>query len=190
MSLEVVWGHIYELPWTPIWLVLKEFLLPAAGICVAWKFSALQASIAKQQADTAALALTLNSDKMRLELFEKRFAVFEAAEKLINQAHRNPEKISMSAVFDYFDSTKRADWLFDAKTANFLTEKVFQDAHDLATTVTELVEQSDPTAHKLLVAKKFDISKRFIPHSGMLYVLMKPYLGFTNQPISQPQGKS
>lgn len=190
MDLETFFDCVSRLNWREIWNEFKSTTIPAAGVFIAWKFGTIQASIAKQQADTASLALTINSDKMRLDLFEKRFAVFEAAENLINKAHRQPDMVSQDDVYEYFDKTKRANLLFDEKTAIFLTNTVFQDSYDLATIIMESKEEPDQAKYKELLAKKLLYKIKFAAHQGMLHVYMKPYLGFVDPPIKQPTAKS
>jgi hypothetical protein len=90
----------------------KDFAGPLATIIasgtaawVTWHFGSWQAQIARQQADLA-------EERVKLDKFDRRFAVFDATRELIRivmqQSHANEEQI-----FDYRMKTRDAIFLFD-----------------------------------------------------------------------------
>lgn len=171
-------------PWQVIWGEVKSsvfpLVAPSAAVYVAYKFGHIQADIGRRQAETAAQAMATNRDKLRLDLFDRRFAVYEAARRLINKAIRQTAILSKDDVHVFFDATEQADWLFDEKTARYLSDKVFQDAFDLATLLTDLADEQDQAEKQKLLVRKFDAVRRFTVHQGMLHTMMEPYLGFTD----------
>lgn len=90
--LQSAGGWIATWPWQTIGEAVKSFALPLAAplaaFYVANKFGHIQADIGRRQAETAALAMKTARNKLRLDLFEKRFAIYEAFELLCSIAEQ------------------------------------------------------------------------------------------------------
>ena len=76
-------------------------------------------------------------------------------------------------------SIKSAIWLFDEKTANFITKKVLNDALALENVTDDLMLDPDAGERRELLAKRRELYKKFDEHQTVLHELMIPYLRFT-----------
>ena len=70
--------------------ILETFASPVATIIaagaavwVAYKFGSIQAGIAREQAETAKVQKDIAYDRLKYDLFEKRYEVYDAAKRLI-----------------------------------------------------------------------------------------------------------
>ena len=101
--------------------ILKDFAGPVATFIasvtaawVTWHFGSWQAKIARQQADLA-------EERVKLDKFDRRFAVFDATRELIRivmqQSHADQEQI-----FDFRMKTRDAIFLFDDYLSTYLKE--------------------------------------------------------------------
>lgn len=90
-----------ELHWTAH---LAAFLTPAIAIAVAW--------IGFQQWRTA-------SDKVRLELFEKRFSVYQAVVDVMGQQSATA-RVKLGDIFSYRTGVMQAEWLFGNEVWKYL----------------------------------------------------------------------
>jgi hypothetical protein len=101
--------------------IFKDFAGPVAtfiaSVTAAWvtcRFGAWQARIAQQQADLA-------EERVKLDKFDRRFAVFDATRELIRivmqRSHADAQQI-----FDYRMKTRDAIFLFDDQISAYLEE--------------------------------------------------------------------
>jgi hypothetical protein len=74
----------------------------------------------------------LEREKFKLDLFDKRFAVFSAAREFLRLIARTA-KIEMKDFSEYAGNTQDAAFLFDEKIADYLTS-LYERAVDLQTT--------------------------------------------------------
>lgn len=181
MDIQIVWESIRGWPWREILDYGKSLAVPGAAVYVAYKFGAIQAEIGHQQASTAKQNMSIANDKLRLELFEKRFVIYSVASNVIHKVVRHGEKISHDDVEALLEATERADWLFDKFTAGFLSDRLFQDTFDLANLLCEIDAQPDAERWKELSSQILGLRKAFEQHRVQLHELMLPYLGFTGR---------
>lgn len=169
-------------PWQAIGDVVKSFALPVtaplAAFYVANKFGHIQAEIGRRQAETAALAMRTARNKLRLDLFEKRLAVYEVTNSFISNV-RGFTNGTDSDVMLLMRSTKSAIWLFDERTANHITKKILNDALILEDVADNLALDPDEGEKRELLAKRREVRKRLVEHQEVLHDLMIPYLRFT-----------
>jgi predicted metalloprotease len=99
----------------PLWLevikavapLLAALLAAGVGAWVAHKFGRIQESIAKQQAATAAAAATTARNKLRLDLFDRRWAIYQTAKGVIDtMAHQDDDPDS--AALKYLSNIRAA----------------------------------------------------------------------------------
>jgi hypothetical protein len=76
--------------------------------------------------------LYLEREKFKLDLFEKRFAVYSAAREFLRLIKRSA-KIEMKDLSEYLGNTQDAAFLFDEKIADHLIS-LYKKAVDLQTT--------------------------------------------------------
>lgn len=166
---------IASLPWRSIFVPLAA---PLAALYVAIKFGHIQAEIGRRQAKTAALAMETARHKLRLDLFEKRFTVYEVVNSYIEHVGGNRNGTE-SDVFALIRGTKTAIWLFDEKTANYITKQIHRDALILDNVLENLGLDPDEDDKRELLKKRKEVRKRFDEHREVLHELMAPYLRFT-----------
>jgi hypothetical protein len=94
--------------------VLSALLVPMVAIFGAW--------IAYRQSVTA-------RNTLKLALFDRRLAVYDAAREFINAA-RNSRHTS-EGEFKYLSGTRGAIWLFNANIARYLEEDIWRKVIDL-----------------------------------------------------------
>lgn len=158
----------------------KTFALPLAGVYVAYKFGRIQADIGRRQADTAAQAMATNREKLRLDLFDRRLAVYEAANEFIIKAARG-DRLNADHRFDLLRDTKGATWLFDERTARYITDTLFLDAYDVVRISEELECEPDAEERKKLYHQRTMYCATFKKHADSLHKLLAPYLRFTDR---------
>lgn len=169
-------------PWQVIWGEVKSsvfpLVAPSAAVYVAYKFGHIQADIGRRQAETAALSMRTARNKLRLDLFEKRLAVYEAANSFISNVRGYKNGTDGDAMV-LMQSTKSAVWLFDERTANHITKKIVNDAWALEDVADKLILDPGEAEKRELLAMRSRLFKRFVEHQQVLHDLMIPYLRFT-----------
>ena len=182
--LQSAGGWIATWPWQTIGEAVKSFALPLAAplaaLYVANKFGHIQADIGRRQADTAAQAMITNREKLRLDLFERRLAVYEAANTFITKAIRG-EKLNADLRYNLLKDARSATWLFDEATARYITDTLFSDAYEVVR-IGELLEvEPDTEERKKLFLQQKDYWHTFKEHSDTLHKVLAPYLRFTDR---------
>ncbi|WP_250504682.1 hypothetical protein [Caballeronia sp. AZ7_KS35] len=76
-------------------------------------------------------------NKLKLDLFEKRFAVYDAARRLLS-AVMTSGKVSDEEMFRFFAGTGEAKWLLSADVANYLDKELRLKMLQLQTLAAEL----------------------------------------------------
>lgn len=164
----------------PLMEYAKAFALPLAGVYVAHKFGRIQADIGRRQADTALQAMATNREKLRLDLFDRRFAVYEAASEFITKAARG-DRLNADHRFDLLRDTKGATWLFDQRTAQYITDSLFSDAYDVVRISEQLEVEPDPEERRRLYHERNMYCATFKQHADRLNKVLAPYLRFTER---------
>ncbi len=161
-------------PWAP---VIAASIAAGVGAWVAHKFGRIQEDIARRQAETAAQAAKTARTKLRLDLFDKRIAVYEAANALIKKAARR-QRITDDDRYEFFQGTKSAVWLFDEETARYITETIFAHAFDLVFVYEQLDEVVDELERKALRKQRLEMLDEFEKIGKKLIELMNPFFRF------------
>ncbi|QKV55720.1 hypothetical protein [Comamonas antarctica] len=148
-----------------------------AAFYVANKFGRIQAEIGRRQAETAALAMATARDKLRLDLFEKRFAVYEAAACFIRDAIRL-KNVTHDRRFDYLEAINSAMWLFDDTVVDHL-DLIFSELYNLIEATEEIATEPDSDQRKAMITRKKGYLNNLRLHQTTLHSVMAPYLRFT-----------
>ena len=74
----------------------------------------------------------LAQNKLKLDLFDRRFKVYEAARDLLASIMTSG-KAKDDEVFKFMVATREAKWLFDTEVANYLDKQIYHKAIDLQT---------------------------------------------------------
>lgn len=90
----------------------------------------LAAYIAWRQWETA-------QNRLKLDIFERRFSVYDATKSLIASIMQTG-KATDENMFKFLAATKEAKWLFDDQIASYLDDKIWEKAVDLQTLNSEL----------------------------------------------------
>lgn len=178
--LQSAWDCFASWPWSPIGEGLKSYVLPlaapVAAFYVASKFGHIQADIGRRQAETAAMAMTTARNKLRLDLFEKRFAVYDAAALVIEATLGN--KVTYDQRFDYMEAIKPARWLFDDGVVEHL-DQIFSKVFDVIELDDNYREEPDANQRTDLLKRRKQYLNDLRDFQGTLRSLMSPYLKFT-----------
>jgi hypothetical protein len=105
--------------WTQYMTALMTPLVAAIAAYVAWK----QSSIAR--------------NKLKLDLFDRRFAVYDAAKSLIGHIAVTGG-VSEDALFSFDSATKQARWLLNEDLDRYLNTTLYEMARLHRTTISEL----------------------------------------------------
>jgi hypothetical protein len=92
---------------------------------VAWRFGSIQAGIARQQAATAAAAAATAKNKLKLELFERRVAMYDVIYAHIESAAMGPVALGEQLAFS--QRVRPVSWLLDDDIARW----VYRDLGDV-----------------------------------------------------------
>ena len=78
----------------------------------------------------------LAQNKLKLDLFDRRFKVYEAARDLLASIMTSGKAMD-DKVFKFLVATREAKWLLDIDVANYLVKQVYHKALDLQTLAAE-----------------------------------------------------
>jgi hypothetical protein len=76
-------------------------------------------------------------NKLKLDLFDRRLVVYDAAREIILAA-RASGKVTSEAEFKYIANTRGAIWLFDPEIVRYLDEELWRKIVDLGALESEL----------------------------------------------------
>ena len=101
---------------------IATIIAAAAAVFVTWRIGRGQLSIAKQQAEIAQQQAELATVRLQHELYDRRFAIFEAARNfLVHQIHVYGN-VSDESYKSYFRGTADAVFLLDDTVADYLED--------------------------------------------------------------------
>jgi hypothetical protein len=89
-------------------------------------------------AGIAFLQWRLAQNKLKLDLFDRRFKIYEGARELLRSVMTSG-KAKDDEVFNFLVATREAKWLFDDSIAEYLEKEIYHKAVDLQTLDAELV---------------------------------------------------
>lgn len=144
-------------------IAYRQFRIAARQI----EISAKQSEISLAQAETA-------RNKLKLDLFEKRMAVYEAARKAIGRA-ASQGPLSGQEEIDYLSGVNSAKWLFDQKIADYLEKDLWKklaelQAHD------SMSKSHDPDERNRHIVARSDTVQWLADQYEALDKLCAPYL--------------
>ena len=115
--------------------------------------------------------------RTKLDLFEKRLAIYRAASQLIGSVAASG-KASHRATQRYLVKTREARWLFNDAIHHYLTEDLYGAAFRLHTLRAERKRLANKKDRKKNVADQAAIRKWIVDQSLTLDVLFDPFLRF------------
>jgi hypothetical protein len=114
-------------------------------------------------------------NKLKLELFERRFAVFSAATSFLASI-MGSGKATDAELFKFLSATRDAKWLLSASVAEYLEKNLYHKAVDLQCLDTELQELSVGEKRSTNVRKQREIKEWFLLQYEVLDEKFLPYL--------------
>lgn len=167
----------------PLWLevikavapLLAALLAAGVGAWVAHKFGRIQESIAKQQAATAVAAAKTARNKLRLDLFDRRWAIYQTAKGVIDtMAHQDDDPDS--AALKYLSNIRAARWLFDDDVNEYLRIELWDLLHEFRVVRSEIVDAHDQTAKKQALQKQHELISKLYKQDERINKVFEPYL--------------
>lgn len=159
----------------PLWLELLRAGAPiiaalfAGGVAI-W-FGREQAKIAKRQSDTAA-------DKLKLDLYEKRVAVYEAANKYLVNIFAGSDHVDKE--MEFFKGVTPAQWLFNEGVYKHLINDFYSKARALRLKNDSRLETRLKVDAEIWVQEAAELRKQLGELQDDLTTLFKSYLQFPN----------
>jgi hypothetical protein len=135
--------------WTAYLSALLTPVVAVIGAYIAWR-----------QSRTA-------QNKLKLDLFEKRFAVYHAARNMLAEI-MTKGKLSDASLYEYGAGTREAKWLMDEEVAKYLSEELWNNAVQLQTCDAELDGLPVGEERTRLVHKRAELKKWFFAQYPIL----------------------
>lgn len=128
----------------------------------------LGAYIAVQQWRTA-------QNKLKLELFDRRFSVYDAARTLISSVLTSG-KAKDEEVFKFLSGTREAKWLLNVDVADYFEKQLYHRAIELQCLSSELEGKPPGEARTKNVNRQSEIKKWFSAQYDELDRQFEPFL--------------
>jgi hypothetical protein len=146
-----------QLPWWMQWLQAVALIaIPVIGAWLAYK----QARIAEA--------------KLNLDLYEKRFAVFQAARKLLSKVSQQTQ-VDMRDIDEFTLDVLDAGFLFNERVEKYL-DGLRNKALDLWALSEELKAENDQNKRADLIRKRSTLFKQLVHEFPVARETFKPYL--------------
>ncbi|HZP65902.1 MAG TPA: hypothetical protein VFB32_06295 [Rudaea sp.] len=155
----------------PCWLsqtiavltALTPIAIGALGIWIAVR----QVRIAQQQARTAA-------NKLKLDLFDRRIAIYDAAHAFVVEVMRTGTS-DLQQQRKFYSSTRGATWLFDPAVTEYLDKTLWEKATRLEALV-ETMNVADDEQRAENIRQQTEIKLWFAEQLGELERRFSPFL--------------
>lgn len=117
----------------------------------------------------------LAQNKLKLDLFDRRFSVYEAARTLIASIMTSG-KAKDEEVLKFMVATREAKWLLNASTAEYLEKQLYHKATDLQTFAAELEGVPVGDVRTRNVQAQAEIKKWFMAQYDVFDQQFSPFL--------------
>lgn len=117
----------------------------------------------------------LAQNKLKLDFFDRRFSVFEAARTLITSILTSGTAKD-EELLKFLFATREAKWLLDTSVAEYLNEQLYFKAIDLQTLAAELEGVPVGEERAKNVRAQADVKKWFAAQHKVLDEKFSPYL--------------
>lgn len=150
-----------NMPPEPHWTqYLAALLTPTVAVLGLW--------LASRQWRTA-------QNKLKLDLFDRRFTVFAAANAFLLSIFRSGKAIDDEA-HKYLVATREAKWLFDDSIAEYLEKQIYRKALDLQVLDSELQGIPAGEERSINIRAQVDLKKWFIAQHETMDERFSPFL--------------
>jgi hypothetical protein len=120
-------------------------------------------------------------NKLRLDLFDRRYKVYEATQKFVDSINNDPAHVD-SYLNDFNVGTSNAEFLFDSDVLNYI-KLVRKRAVDMRTARVVYEAEQDSEERTRNVGKYEADRKWLIEQATAMTKTFAPYLGFQNVKI-------
>jgi hypothetical protein len=152
-------------------------ILPFATVVLA----AVVTFVAVLQWRVAVLQWRVAGNKLRLDLFDRRYKVYEAIQKFVDSINSDPEHV-ISYLNDFNVGTSNAEFLFEADVLNYI-KLVREKAVDMLT-ARNLYERERDDEERTRNIKKYGADRKWlVEQAKTMTKTFAPYLGFSNVKI-------
>jgi hypothetical protein len=158
----------------------------AAAIFVTWRLGIGQLRIAKQQSTVAQQQAQLAAVRLQHDLFERRFALFEAARTFLMKEIYPQMNPSTDGIFIFAQQTATAVFLVDEPLKEYL-EKLRKSAFELQRLSNLVALQQGPN-HAENVKQKYELVEWFGGQLDVLVDKFQPFLklDYVTRPPTSP----
>ena len=126
----------------------------------------------------ACLQWRVARNKLRLDLFDRRWQIYAATSKFVDAINNDPENVG-SYMNDFNAGTSNAEFLFDSNVVNYIKE-VRRRAVDMRTAHTLYQTERDGEQRTRNI-EKFEADRLWlIEQATAMTKTFAPYLGFAN----------
>lgn len=147
----------------------------ATAAWVAHKFGKIQARIAQQQADTAALAARTAQNKLKFEQYEKRLVVYKATQDVLMQVSTRG-RLTDEDDTAYLVGTVGAHWLFDKPVVEYLEKTFWHAMIDFRSADGELRDADSRSDRKGAVERRGIRRQFLLDQRPLIDAMFEPYL--------------
>jgi uncharacterized membrane protein YwzB len=149
---------IFDLDWINFFAALLTPIVAILGLCIAW-----------WQLKTA-------QNKLKFELFDRRYSIYEAARVLLIAIVKNGNA-SDAEMLIFVLATRESKWLLNSDVAKYLEDDFLHKAIDLQTLQTERENALTDDERANISKKQSEIKKWFIVQPAVLGEKFTPFLG-------------
>lgn len=114
-------------------------------------------------------------NKLKFDLFDRRFSVYEASRDLLGSIMTSG-KVRDEEVFKFLLATREAKWLFNTDVAIYLEKELYQKALDLQTLQATLDGIPVGEERSANVQKQVEIKRWFVAQYEVLDEKFSPFL--------------
>jgi hypothetical protein len=144
-------------------------------------FSSVTVFLSLAVVTIAALQWRVARNKLRLDLFDRRYKVYEATQKFVDSINNDPEHVE-SYLNDFSVGTSNAEFLFDADVLQYI-KLVRERAVDMLT-ARKLYEAEQDSEERTRNVQKYAADHAWlIEQATAMTKTFAPYLGFQNVKI-------
>jgi hypothetical protein len=114
-------------------------------------------------------------NKLKLDLFEKRYLIFEAARKVLAEStkHHKPKDEDL---YPFISAVIGAKWLFNQEVADYLQKELWGKLIDLQTLTEELDGLNSEAERSIIVQKRANLRKQLWKEFDHLEKKLGPFL--------------
>lgn len=116
-----------------------------------------------------------NQNKLKYDLFDRRFSVYDAARNLIASI-LTFGKVKDEDLIKFLSGTREAKWLLDSDVADYLEKILYHKALELQLIETNMTDIGVEVERNLLIQRKTELKKWFSHQYNVLDTKFSPFL--------------